>query len=80
MYLTNISNRVILFGCKITEDVVTAELSFFAANLSTKSVELINKNERVVIELPDNVLNQNMPGKLPPHSSFKILSIVNCNL
>jgi hypothetical protein len=60
-----------LFGCKITDESVTAELSFFAANISTAKIDLFNGTEKITIELPECILNQNMPCKLHPYAVFK---------
>jgi hypothetical protein len=73
MILKSSTNRVILWGCAVTEEYVTAELSFFEAGLSTKLVDL----GEVTIELPDAVLNQNLPCKLPPHQTYKRISTIN---
>lgn len=73
MILKNSTNRVILWGCTVTDRTVTAELSFFEASISTKIVEL---NEGIKIELPDCVLFQNFPSTLPPHQTYKRISII----
>lgn len=74
MILKNSTNRVILWGCTVTDSTVTAELSFFEASISTKIIELTGG---IKIELPDNVLYQNFPSKLPTHQIYKRISNIN---
>ena len=63
MIFKDAHSRVILWGVKLHEDYLVAELAYWGAGLGNNRVAIQSGKHRITVELPDNCLNQFQPTK-----------------